>query len=258
MRTSECVDKIAAALLAFQKEITPPVKNADNPYFKSKYADLCSLLAHCKLGMEKHGLVFISVGLESRIQHTSGQFIEGDFPCEVHGLSAQQVGSAFTYGRRYNFQGLLGINAEEDDDGAKATEPKAKAAVSNAKLNVVKVPSGQSKLHPTPPAPVEDDRVPASVTDSQVHAEPGEDREEAGITGEIVTLKALTKEKADKKGTLHRSLLLVFADGSEDWWYCSNKASMDLATKHKDEQVRARVEEKNGFKVCHELMAVGA
>ena len=43
MRTSEQVDKIAGALLAFQKEIAPPTKNKENPYFKSMYAELSPL-----------------------------------------------------------------------------------------------------------------------------------------------------------------------------------------------------------------------
>ena len=122
MRQSESIEKLAAALLAFQVECPPPVKNAENPFFKSKYADLSSLLEHCKSAMQNNGLVFTSVGLTSRLMHVSGQWIEGDFPCVVTGLDAQKVGAAMTYGRRYCFQALLGINAEEDDDANGVTQ----------------------------------------------------------------------------------------------------------------------------------------
>lgn len=123
MRTSESVDKIAAALLAFQKEVTPPPKEQTNPFFKSKYCDLPSLLAHCKDLLTKNGLVFVSAGLTSRIMHISGQWIEGDFACKTDQMSAQQVGAAESYGRRYGFQGLLGICAEDDDDGNSTSTP---------------------------------------------------------------------------------------------------------------------------------------
>lgn len=258
MRTSEKLDQITAALLKFQNEIEPPVKNSTAKVptkgggsYEYDYADLCYLLAHCKKGLEKNGLVFTSVGLTSRILHTSGQWIEGDFPVEVHGLSAQQVGSAMTYGRRYSFQGLLGINAEEDDDGASAEKPAQKAAAKPANAGVPgfrKLGPNESNLHPKTES--EEDRVPANVTDAQVPAEEGSE------PVEVVTLKALTKEKPDKNGQPHRGLLFTFPDGSEEWWNCYHRPSMDAASKLKDRKVYAKLEDKGGFKVCHEMTEV--
>lgn len=260
MRTSEQVDKITAALLSFQKQITPPTKNKDNPYFKSKYADLSSLLDHCKPAMQANGLVFTSVGLTSRIMHSSGQWIEGDFPVEVHGLDAQKVGSAFTYGRRYNFQGLLGINAEEDDDGAQASnKPQAAAPRSTSKpaaepkLQTRKLAPNESKLHP--PAESDGDRVPAEVTDAAV---PAADDLAAASDVKIVTLEACTKERTDKKEQLNRGLKLICPDGSAEWWQCYEKASMDLAAMGKGKRFYAKLEDKNGFKLCHNLTPVSA
>ncbi len=251
MRTSESVDKITAALLKFQQQIEPPTKNKENPYFKSKYADLSSLLDHCKKAMADNGLVFTSVGLTSRIMHTSGQWVEGDFPVEVNGLDAQKVGSAFTYGRRYSFQGLLGINAEEDDDGAQASKPAAPkaAAASQPKLTTRKLAPNESKIHP--PAESDGDRVPASVTDAAVPAEEGAAPEGT----EVVVLKAYSKEKVDKKGQPYRSLLLVSADNTEDWWYCNNKETIANLRDMKDQAVQAKLEVKGDFKLCHGLVA---
>lgn len=253
MRTSDKVDQIAAALLAFQKEIEPPTKNRENPYFKSKYADLCSLLEHCKPAMQRNGLVFASVGLTSRLMHTSGQWIEGDFPVELNGLDAQKVGSAFTYGRRYSFQGLLGINAEEDDDGSAAAKPTSQAAAKPQapKGTFRKLAPNESKIHP--PSESDGDRVPAEVTDASVPAEDG-----PAEALETVVLKAYTKEKTDKKGQQYRSLLLVLADNSEDWWYCSNAETVAALKDLKDKAVYAKLEDKNGFKLCHGLKAMSA
>ena len=184
MRTSEQVEKIAAALLAFQKEVTPPPKEQVNPYFKSKYADLPSLLAHCKDLMTKNGLVFVSVGLTSRIMHTSGQWIEGDFALdtkaltttiapdgatETKGMSAQQVGAAESYGRRYGFQGLLGICAEDDDDGnaASGTTPPRREVLKNIPTPPPKPPAAPpipgSGPYTPPPAPDGCDMMEATV-----------------------------------------------------------------------------------------------
>jgi hypothetical protein len=247
MRTSEQIDKITAALLAFQKEITPPTKNKENPYFKSMYADLSSLFDHCRETMLKHGLGFTSVGLTSRLFHSSGQWIEGDFACEVHGLSAQQVGSAMTYGRRYNFQGLLGINAEDDDDGAAATKPATQAAAKPAapKGTFRKLGPNESKLHP--PAESDGDRVPANVTDASVPSEAVDDGLEA------VVLKAYSKEKVDKKGNANRGVLLVLQDNSEGWWNLYDAQTIANLQSMKGQPLHAKLEDKNGFKLCHKL-----
>jgi len=253
MRTSEKLDQLAAALLKFQQMIEPPVKNrtANTGKYDYDYADLCSLLAHCKSAMVACGLVFTSVGLTSRILHVSGQWIEGDFQAP-DGLMPQQMGSAMTYGRRYNFQGLLGINAEEDDDGAAATKPPGQQAAKPAaapKMQLRKLPPNESKLHP----PAESDRVPASVTDASAdHGEEGGPAESM----EVVTLKAFTKEKTDKKGQPNRGVLLTFPDGSEGWWNLYNGESMAAVGDFKGKQVYAKLEDKNGFKICHELTAV--
>lgn len=234
MRTSEQVDKIAAALLAFQKEVEPPTKTKENPYYKSMYADLCSLFAHCKPLMQKNGLVFTSVGLTSRLMHSSGQWIEGDFTCEMHGLSAQQVGSAMTYGRRYNFQGLLGINAEDDDDG-EGTKPKAAQQQEPKKYPLKPV----SNVKPQVPQQTDEDRVPPEVTDGEAEKDPLELR----------TLQAFSKEKTDSKNNKYRGLLL----GDDDWWNCYDVETLSKVSSLKGKRVYAKLELKGTFKLCHNL-----
>ena len=234
MRTSEKVDLITKALLEFQGQVEPPVKNqeADTGKFKYEYADLPSLLAHCKCALIKNGLVFTSVGLTSRILHLSGQWIEGDFPCEIHGLSAQQVGSVETYGRRYSFQGLLGICAEEDDDAAKA-QPKVPAAPAKPTKTYV-VP----KVLPIPPK-----ADPLVVPDDNVPEPEGEEA--------VMTLKAFTKERQDKKNNVNRGIL--FEEMPEVWYALYDVKSLGIVSKLKGKPCHVRISEENGFRVCHEI-----
>jgi hypothetical protein len=67
--------------------------------------------------------------------------------------TAQEIGSAITYMRRYMVQSLLGVNAEEDDDGAQG-EDMPRTLTDNKKG-----PHGNAR--PTPP-PVERKAAPQS------------------------------------------------------------------------------------------------
>ncbi len=129
MDKSPSIKAIAAALLEFQKEVVQPHKTetADTGKFKYTYLDLGSMIEHCKPLLIKNGLVFTSCGLRSLLMHVpSGEWISGEFACELSGLDAQKCGAAGTYARRYNLQGLLNICAEEDDDAASAKPAPAK------------------------------------------------------------------------------------------------------------------------------------
>lgn len=131
MRTSVETKNISAALFQFQMNVVQPHKNevADTGKFKYEYITLQALKEHIKPLMEKCGLVFFSCGLTSRLTHVdSGEWIEGDFVCDVAGLDAQKCGAVGSYARRYNLQGLLDICAEEDDDAASALPAKAQPA----------------------------------------------------------------------------------------------------------------------------------
>lgn len=123
MRTSDSIKNVSAALFQFQSKVVQPHKDetADTGKFKYEYISLPALKAHIKPLMEECGLVFVSCGLTSRIIHVeTGEWIEGEFVCDVAGLDAQKCGAVGSYARRYNLSGLLDICAEEDDDAASA------------------------------------------------------------------------------------------------------------------------------------------
>lgn len=110
-------------LLAVQQEIGAITKDSENPFFKSKYFDINSLLSQVKPVLNKHGLVVIQalVALEGKnglhtalIEAETGKEI--GFSCLLpETADAQKAGSAITYFRRYALQSLLALEAEDDD-----------------------------------------------------------------------------------------------------------------------------------------------
>jgi hypothetical protein len=124
MVTTEQVDKIFPALIKAQSEMGNAKKTSDNPYFKSKYADLSEIIEVSKSVLTDNGLGVIqspggtgnTVTITCRIIHTSGQWIEDAIAMNVTKTDPQSIGSAITYGRRYQLAALFNI-AQEDDDG---------------------------------------------------------------------------------------------------------------------------------------------
>lgn len=129
MKTSESIKEIIKAIDGLpQFQI---FKNADNPYFKSKYADLNEILSVISEPCKKAGLTIIQeaplingiITVVTRIVHVSGEWIETEtgVPADKQGkFDAQTAGSAITYGRRYALNALFNLSAE-DDDGNKAS-----------------------------------------------------------------------------------------------------------------------------------------
>ena len=123
MNTSEKTDQIYKALLDFQKEDIAIRKNATNPHFKNKYADLACILDSIMDKLSSHGLLLLTPivdeCVECRIVHVeSGQWVVSRMQL-TGGLDAQKRGSEITYFRRYTIQAALCL-AAEDDDGTKA------------------------------------------------------------------------------------------------------------------------------------------
>lgn len=134
MRTSEQINEIATALNAAQSEMTGAKKSAANPFFKSQYADLSSVMEAISKPFAAHGLSFIQsagmadgwISVTTRIMHTSGQWIESD-PLALPPVKndPQAFGSAVTYAKRYSLQALCGVPSV-DDDGNAATQAAEK------------------------------------------------------------------------------------------------------------------------------------
>lgn len=128
IESNDGVSKLAEAMCKVQSEVENVIKEADNPFFRTKYADLGSILAHCRPILSKHGLSIIqfpinlgeSVGVETILMHESGQCVKESIcvPMPVDAKNvAQAVGSIITYLRRYAYAAVVGI-AQVDDDGS--------------------------------------------------------------------------------------------------------------------------------------------
>ena len=132
MKTSEQTTDLFKAFVAAQAELKNAVFDKINPHFKSKYATLAGMRDGIAPVLSKHGLAVIQgtwcegqdAAVYTRLVHASGQWIESRYPFQID--KPQQMGSSFTYARRYGLAAICGIASEEDDDGnAAQTTPKA-------------------------------------------------------------------------------------------------------------------------------------
>lgn len=129
---SEQINELAAALVAAQGKFSVIPKTSLNPFFKSKYADLADVVRTAAPVLVEHGLAvsqFLGVDehgdtLTTWLIHESGQFIAESMRLHLAKPDAQGQGSATTYARRYAYMAALGLVADDDDDGNKASEPR--------------------------------------------------------------------------------------------------------------------------------------
>ena len=131
---------IFAALASAQQEMGKAIKDTKNDHFRSKYADLASVMDACMGALNKHGIcVMQPTGeddtgrfVKTILAHTSGQTVECKVPLIVQKNDMQGYGSAVTYARRYGLMSMAGI-APEDDDGNAAA--KAAPVVDDKPVN---------------------------------------------------------------------------------------------------------------------------
>lgn len=126
MTTSESIKQLATALVGFHKEVGKVAKDAANPFFKSKYAPLSSILDAIDGPLVNNGLSVVQFpegenGLTTRLVHTSGEWMEATYSMKPAKDDPQGRGSAITYQRRYAVGAVLSLNIDEDDDGNKAS-----------------------------------------------------------------------------------------------------------------------------------------
>ena len=131
MQKSSEITEISKALSEFRKEVKQPLKDANNPFFKSKYVPLENVVEAIDEVAPNHGLSFTqwpvndgngNVGVSTMLLHSSGQYIEYDpIYMKPDKQTPQAIGSAITYSKRYSLSAVFGITSDEDDDGNQAT-----------------------------------------------------------------------------------------------------------------------------------------
>lgn len=155
---SENLNELATALAKSQGEFPPipKTKKVDittkaGMKIKYNYADLADVIRITTPVLAKHGLsitqnpcvVGEKFSLETTIIHSSGQWKTSYYPLATFD-KAQEQGSEITYARRYTLCGVLGVAAEEDDDGSLANEGEKKKATAKPK----EAPKAETKANP--------------------------------------------------------------------------------------------------------------
>jgi hypothetical protein len=122
--------KLYEALAKAQLEMQPAKTSSNNPFFKSKYADLAEVVRASRSALAKNGLAVMQYVkateegkslLCTRLGHTSGQWIESSIPIRSEKPGIQGFGSNLSYLRRYMYGALVGVvSSGEDDDGEMA------------------------------------------------------------------------------------------------------------------------------------------
>lgn len=123
MNSSEQIDKLATALSKAQATIGGAVKDAENPFFKSKYADLGAVVKAIKDSAAENNLSYVQfpaaddnrIGITTRLMHSSGQWLEQEFTIPINKMDAQAAGSVLTYFRRYSLAAVFGVPQVDDD-----------------------------------------------------------------------------------------------------------------------------------------------
>lgn len=123
---------IAGAMAKAFSAIEAATKSANNPHFKSKYADLGSVIDAIKPALTANGLFFTQhpvpceggVQVETHLHHESGDHMAlGSLFVPANKNDAQAYGSALTYARRYALVTAFGVPVEDDDGNAASRRP---------------------------------------------------------------------------------------------------------------------------------------
>jgi hypothetical protein len=167
------------------KTVTVTTKTGGS--YKFSYAPLDTILDAVRKPLADNGLAVVQLidrgDLVTILLHESGGSLEGrtEIPATP---DVQGLGSAITYLRRYAIQALLGIAAEEDDDGNSASGNSAKPATKAAEAPRTAPEPRKPEVAATDTPDLSDDDW-AGLIDSTPAAKP------TALTGDGLSWKAL-------------------------------------------------------------------
>jgi hypothetical protein len=172
---SESIAKLTEALVKVQSEMKPVARaghaeiemksGKKYKYDFLKFQDVCAQMYPL---LAANGLALLQpvaadgakVHITSILSHVSGEWIADTLTMQAGDTSPQSVGSAITYGRRYGACSLVGIVADEDDDG-KAAQPqnnrpqnRARGAVESRPSSSGPAPGAKPEAVASAPPPV--------------------------------------------------------------------------------------------------------
>lgn len=130
------MSELAKALAKFHTDLPEVKKDATNPHFGSKYADLADIVKVVLPKLAAVGLTWIATPtmtedgfvLAYELRHESGESVTGAWPLpDPERAKPQELGSAVTYAKRYALSAVTGIALDQDDDGNAASAGPASA-----------------------------------------------------------------------------------------------------------------------------------
>jgi len=148
------------ALAAAQAEMGPALKDSTNPAFKTRYADLASVMAACLPALNAHGIAVLQPPCEidgvryvkTILAHESGETSECLVPLIISKNDMQGYGSAVTYARRYGLMAMAGVAPDDDDGNAAAAAAPARQEAQRSGPNGAAAPARQEAKRPVPTA----------------------------------------------------------------------------------------------------------
>jgi hypothetical protein len=128
------IGEFALALSVAQGLIENASKDARNPHFGSRYADLASIWNACRAALSASSIAVLQVPylegdlmlLDTMLVHKSGQWFRGTYPVRPVKPDPQGFGSALTYARRYSLASMVGVAPDDDDAEEHAAAPPSK------------------------------------------------------------------------------------------------------------------------------------
>ncbi|WP_347090873.1 ERF family protein [Staphylococcus ureilyticus] len=155
MNKSESITKINKALVEFHKQVKQPMKDAKNPFFKSKYVPLENVVEAIDEVAPSLGLSFTQwasndangrVGVSTMLLHESGEYIEYDpVYMKADKETAQGAGALISYLKRYSLSAVFGITSDQDDDGNHASGVNNKPQQAKQKSSQMQKPTDKQK-----------------------------------------------------------------------------------------------------------------
>ena len=124
MNRSESIANLATALAKANLELSNPTFDKKNNHYNNGYASLAAVLNAIRKPLATHGLSLIqtistepsSVTITTSLIHASGEWLSADVSVSVpNNATAQAVGGATTYMRRYSALSMCGIAGDDDD-----------------------------------------------------------------------------------------------------------------------------------------------
>lgn len=152
---SDHLAELFTALAKAQSEMQAAGLTSENPYFKSKYADLAEIVKASRPALARNGLSVLQQILQNEdgqnilhtiLAHSSGQWIETRMRILPSKPDVQSLASYITYLRRHSYAAIVGVvvSSNEDDDGEMAVYDQREVVAKGVALNLKYNPKEQS------------------------------------------------------------------------------------------------------------------